>query len=479
MKNWISRIPQKYWAYLALLFWGAMCFLLLNKTPYGVDEGAAQGLLLTWSLVDNVVSSVVTLGFPDFRAVILAPVGFLWTGNLLAAKIFTILVMAATAWSLHSWRRRRGDSEGALLATGLLLISPLVFSQIDTISVAPYLLFAFALGAWADLKYRESPQAFGGMYFAQMLLCLISITLHPAGLAYPLALLWRWYKDPLNKKQQSYFFGGIIFTVLLALILTLGWSHVMWFVNPVRGLSAALFGPADSKALGANRWFSGLGVLVILIFVIWKQAGNLWADFLGQIFLVALIIGMLTGDETLGMLALTIGLYWGLPLLLQKQTDFHGGFWQQRGVVLVLIVVVSTTFMMTDKAYYMNMMAGKLAPSDSLIKDFADNIANLPNDAEHKQNSPADKPVRVASQWPARTMLACRCDTLALPPNAKDEQALYAVLQGLNYLIFDPRDPANSSLSHNLALMDAGKVETVALQQGGVIVEIKKPATTN
>ncbi len=479
MKNWISRIPQKYWAYLALLLWGVIYLLLLNKTPYGVDEGAAQALLLAWSLVDNVVSSVVTLGFPDFRAVFLAPVGFLWTGNLLAAKIFTILVMAATAWGLHSWRRHRGDSEGALLATGLLLISPLVFSQIDTISVAPYLLFTFALGAWTDLKYRESPQAFGGMYFAQMLLCLVSITLHPAGLAYPLALLWRWYKDPLNKKQQSYFFGGIIFTVFLAIVLTLGWSHVTWLTNPVRGLSAALFGPANSKALEANRWFSGLGVLVILIIVIWKQAGNLWKDFLGQIFLVALLIGMLTGDETLGVLALTIGLYWGLPLLLQKQTDFHGGFWQQRGVVLVLVIVISTTFMMTDKADYLNMMAGKLAPSDSLIKDFVEDIANLPNNLGQQVISPTVKTFRVASQWPARTMLACRCDTLALPPGAQDEQTLYAMLQGLNYLMFDPRDPANRSLSHNLALMDAGKVETVALQQGGVIVEVKKPATTN
>jgi hypothetical protein len=49
-------------------------------------------------------------------------------------------------------------------------------------------------------------------------------------------------------------------------------------------------------------------------------------------------------------------------------------------------------------------------------------------------------------------------------------------LRGVNYLIFDPRDPANSSLSSNLATMDAGKVETVALQSGGVIVEIKSAA---
>jgi hypothetical protein len=473
MNNWLIRIPQKYWAYFALLFWGVICFMLLNKSTYGIDEGAAQALLLTWSVADNVVSSIVTLGLPDFRAVFLAPVGFLWTGNVIAAKIFTILVMAVVAWAFHSWRRRSGDSEGALLATGLLLISPLVLNQLDSISVAPYLLLTFVLGAWADLKYRESPQAFGGMYFAQILLCLVSVTLHPAGLAYPLALLWTWYKNPLNKKQQSYFFGGIVFTVLFGLILTLGWSHVAWFTNPMKGLSSMLLGPADSKGLGADRWISGIGMLFILLVVIWKQVSNLWADFLGRILLAALIISMLTGDETLGMVALTVCLYWGLPLLLQNDTDLKGGFWQQRGVVLVLIVVISTTYMMIDKARYQNMLAGQLGPSDSLIKSFVENIESLPNDA-HKQNSPADKPIRIASQWPARTMLACRCDTLALPPAAKDEQALFAMLQGVKYLVFDPRDPANRSLSHNLALMDAGKVETVALQRGGVIVEIKQ-----
>jgi hypothetical protein len=135
--------------------------------------------------------------------------------------------------------------------------------------------------------------------------------------------------------------------------------------------------------------------------------------------------------------------------------------------------VVSTTYMMIDKENYQSMLAGQLEPSDSLIKYFVEDIASLPNDG-NKQSVPVDKPMRIASQWPARTMLACRCDTLALPPAAKDEQAWFAMLQGLKYLVFDPRDPENRSLSHNLALMDAGKVETVALQRGGVIVEIKQ-----
>lgn len=473
MNNWLLRIPQKYWAYLALSLWGALSFVLLHKTSYGIDEGAAQALLLAWSVAGDVVSPIVTLGLPDFRTVFLAPVGFLWTGNVLAAKIATIIVMAVVAWTFHAWRKRSGDSEGALLATGLLLISPLVLDQIDTISVAPYLLITFALGAWSDQMYRESPQAFGGMYFAQLFLCLVSITLHPAGLAYPLALLWTWYKTPLNKKQRNYFFGGIAFTVLLALVLTLGWSHVEWFTNPIKGLSSMLLGSADGDEIGVSRSIAGIGMLFILLWVIWKQASNLWADLLGRILLVALIIGMLTGDEIFGMVALTTCLYWGLPLLLQKRTGSQGGFWQQRGLALLLIIVISTTFMIIDKARYQEVLEGKLAPHDNLINALVENIESFSKD-EHKQNSSTEKSFRVASQWPARTMLACQCDTLPLPPAAKDEHALFAMLRGINYLVFDPRDPVNSSLSQNLALMGEGKVETIALQQGGVIVEIKK-----
>ena len=476
MNNWLSKVPQKYWAILSLLLWGALCFLLLNKTAYGIDEGAAHALLLAWSVADNVVSSIVTLGLPDFRAVILAPVGYLWTGNILAAKIATILVMAGAAWAFHAWKKRSGDSEGALLATGLLLISPLVLDQIDTISAGPYLLLTFALGAWADQMYREKPQAFGGKYFAQLFLCMASVTLHPIGLAYPLALLWSWYRDPINRKQQGYFIGGIALTVTLTLLLTMGWRNVEWFANPVMGLSSILFGSTEGGDTGAMRWISGIGTLFILLLVIFKQAKNLWADLLGRACLAALVIGILTGDEVLGMIVLATCLYWGLPLILQRPTDVQGGFWQQRGVAMLLIFVIATAFMNIDKARYQNVLEGNLVPRDNLIKALVENIEG-PQSNQTASKSSSEKPIKIASEWPARTMLACRCNTLPLPPSAKDDQALFAMLRGINYLIFDPRNPHNSSLSHNLALMGAGKVETIVLQQGGVIVEIKNSPT--
>ena len=145
-------------------------------------------------------------------------------------------------------------------------------------------------------------------------------------------------------------------------------------------------------------------------------------------------------------------------------------------MAMLLIFILSTTFMLADKARYQMVQGGYLSPRDILIKTLAEDSGNFSVD-ESSQNPPAKKPVRVASQWPGLTMLACRCDALPLPPSAKDSEALLAMLRSVNYLIFDPRDPGNSSLSHNLATMESGKVETVALQQGGVIVEIKGPAS--
>ena len=475
MKNWMLHIPNRYWAYLALAFWGALSFLLLNNTPYGIDEGAARALLLVWSVVDNVVSPVAASGLPDFRTIFLVPAGILWTGNILAAKITTIIVMSGAALYIYFWRQRTGNSESALLASGLLLLSPLVIDQIDSISVAPYLLITFALGAWADKIFREKPLAFGGMYFAQMFLCLVSTTLHPAGLAYPLALLWTWYRTPVGK-QRIFFFGGIIFSVLFALLLTQGWHHIEWFTNPIRSLSSLLLGSTAAPNIGTSRWVAGIGTAILLVLVIWKQAGNIWADLLGRTLLVSLVVGMLAGDESWAVIALTICLYWGFSLLLETSAGTSGGFWRQRGLILSLIFIISTSFMLVDKARYQKVLSGELAPRDSLIKTLVESTSSHPDDESATQDQPATKPLLIASQWPGSTMLACRCGAFPLPPPAKDGLALLEMLHGINFLIFDPSNPKNRALSQHLAIMNAGKVETLALQDGGVIVEIKEPA---
>ena len=495
MNNWLSRIPREYWGYLALSVWGALSLLLLHKTVYGIDEGAAHALLLVWSVADDLVSPIVTLGLPDFRTVFFIPVGALWTGNVVAAKVTTLIVMAFAAWSLHAWRKQSGDDESALLATGLLLISPLLQAQIDTISLAPYLLFTIAMGVWADRIYRETPQVFGGMYFTQIFLSLVCTTLHPMGLAYPLALLWGWYKNPLDKKQRDYFYFGIGGAIVFALLLTLGWNHVTWFANPLKVLANLLLGVPGLDDSDAVRWVAAIAMLCVLGWVILRQFANIWSDMLGRVLLLALIIGVLVGDETYSVIALVLCLYWGLPMLLPKAVNQQSGFWGQRGLIFTLTFVLSTAYMVMDRARYETMLIGDMSPRDSLIKTLAEEGGLFLNEApaeiptvdlaassvpEAASQQPAGKKrLRVASQWPALTMLACRCDALPLPPAAKDGAALLAMLKGVDYLIFDPRNPQNSALSFNIANMAAGRMETVALRQGGVIVQVKHNASVD
>ncbi len=474
MNNWLSRIPKEYLAYLVLAVWGAVVFMLLNKSNYGLDEGGAHALLLVWSVADGVVSSIVTLGLPDFRTLFFIPAGVLWTGSVVAAKMTTLLVMAMVAWGLHSWRSQfKEQEESSLLATGLLLISPVTLHQIDTISVAPFLLFVFAMGAWTDKIYRESKLALGGMYFAQIFLCLIAVTLHPMGLAYPLMLLWTWYKNPLDREHRNYIFVGIASAMVIALVLTMGWRHVGWFANPVRATSSLLLGPSDGGDLGIGGWIFGVGTLVLLFWVAISQAAKLWADLLGRILLAALVVGIFIGDENFAVVALVVVLYWGLPMLLK--VGAQGGFLAQRGIALIAIFALSTASMLNDKAAYQSVQLGELLPRDALIRAFSENASDiLKGEARGNQAKDATvRKLRVASQWPGLTMLACRCDALPLPPEARDSDALYAMLKGVDYLLFDPHDPANSALSHNLATMEAGLVETVDLRKGGVIVEVR------
>ena len=73
----ISRIPSYSWGILAMIVWGGVILALglVRFTPYGLDEGAARGLLLNWSIVDAIANPVVIFGLPDLRALFFVPPG--------------------------------------------------------------------------------------------------------------------------------------------------------------------------------------------------------------------------------------------------------------------------------------------------------------------------------------------------------------------------------------------------------------------
>ena len=76
-------------------------------------------------------------------------------------------------------------------------------------------------------------------------------------------------------------------------------------------------------------------------------------------------------------------------------------------------------------------------------------------------------------------MIACKCDTLPLPPAARDPQAQLAMLHSITYLLFNPRQAKNAALARNLAIPGGGFIETIALQPDGVLLHFKNAITSH
>jgi hypothetical protein len=478
INTFMSRIPLRYWGYLFLSLWGGAILFLLRPDLYNLDEGSAKSLLIVWSIADQVAASVVTFGAPDLRALLFLPVGFLWPGSVFAAKVFTTLLLAFSIWLLYLWNRHNVNSESALIASGLLVISPLILEQIDTLSPGIYLLPTFALGAWLNAEYRANPRPGGGWYFSQLLVSAFSVSLHPIGLAYPLALLWSWYKNPLDQKQKKYFFIGVSFVALFTLLMLRGWSYVEWFQNPIKSLAITMLGSSLGGEISTVRWIVGGCVLVGLAFVVIKQHRNLWSDFTGRTLLIGLTLGVTTGDSAWGIIALCLILYFGVPLLLKLHHDRSGkGFVQQRGLMMLFIIIISSVFMRADKSHYEIRQSGFLSEEDQLIRFLVEEADNARKIAEEDKGGRNPVPLRVASQWPSRTMIACKCDTLPLPPAAKDPQAQLTMLHSITHLLFNPRQANNTALARNLSVLGGGVIETIALQPGGVLLHFKNVNT--
>ena len=278
----VSKL-YRYWGAAVLLIWGALAigFSLLRFDAYGIDESAARALLSNWSVSDRVVNPIVTLGVPDLRALLFLPLGAYWTGSFVAVKVFMLIVLFAATTLLYRWSKQHQDGESALIASGLLLIAPLSLMQINSVGAGPFLLLGFAVGFWLNKKYRTSSKPLGGWYFCQLLLIFILVSIHPAGLAYPLALAWEWRTNPVNTTQQRQFHIGIALTVIFALLFSylLGRPALDWLLNPLTTLGAAVMGktPGDPKPV---EWVSGIMPALFVCTVIFFQRRRLVANLL-------------------------------------------------------------------------------------------------------------------------------------------------------------------------------------------------------
>jgi len=178
------------------------------------------------------------------------------------------------------------------------------------------------------------------------------------------------------------------------------------------------------------------------------------------------LVGLSAADDTWGLTALVVILFRGMHyLVLINEKLNRPGLLGERGIVLACLFVLATAFMVGDKTYAQVIRTHTLSPQDKLIQDTA-KIAKVEEKLKGQQ-------VRIASQWPGRTMLACKCYVLPLPPPAPNNEAFIKQIHGIDYIVFDHKDRANKDLVREIAKA-GGALETVAIKSAGVILQVRK-----
>lgn len=458
-------------AALLLLPWAALAGFALRTGPYGLTEEGSKALLLAWSLGDQVPSAVFTLGAPDIRAIFFLPLGFLWPGQVIAAKLLTLLTMAGAGVSLYCWRARDEQAEAALLATGLLLIAPLTLDSIDSLAAAPFLLAIFGAASWLNRMVSHERGTLGGWFFAQLLGCAVAVSLHPAGLAYPAVLLLYWLKEPRDRRDRQIALLGIPLMVVLVLVMRLGWTGVHWGQNPFPSAAAVFGGRRSEDEFSSVAWLGGFALIALTSVVVLHEGRRLLADLTGGTLLLGVLFGAVAADRSWALLVLALLLYGGFPWLLRACAPLAGrGLMVQRGWLWVLLVLICTAFLRVDRSDFEAGRRNLLSAEDELISDFAVGIEGLQN---HATEAGRAAPILVASSWPARTSIACKCAALPLPPAAKDPASQLAMMRGVSYVILSD-DMDNRALANNFSQLSS-RMEVLSKQAGGVILHIKPP----
>lgn len=459
----LENLSPKYIFFGSLLLWIGACFLLgiFRLDAFNLDEGAARSLLVNWSVSDQIANPIFILGAPDFRALLYLPLGMYWTGNILAAKILSSLFGFCAAAVLYRWAHKTNSQESALVAAALLLISPILLGQIDSMGAAPIILLFVGLAAWLDELYRKSEKPYGARYFLQLILIAVLVTLHPIGLAYPVALLLWWKFNPASGKKNRHIYIGVGIAVFVAMAIKGGWDQIEFFGNPVKAIAQVLTGGVVYGAEDLN-WVAAIVATIALGIVLIVDRRFFLNDLVGMAFGLMFVVGLAMADVTWAATVLAFALFRLIPLLTGVKFSRGGmSFLGQRGTLVGVSFVITLFFMFQVKAHAMGMKFGILAPEDELIQA----VATIAKDET--------KAFRVASQWPARTMIVVKRDVLPLPPAfSTPEELKEKALQGLTHIVFDPYKKQNVAFAKTLSMLPE-ETETIALMKAGAIIAVR------
>jgi hypothetical protein len=306
-------------------------------------------------------------------------------------------------------------------------------------------------------------------------------------------LIYTWSQAPRDQRPREYFLIGIPVVVAVALAMRMGWAGIGWLQNPLPAAAAIFNSNGAELALPGADWVAGAALIAVAVAVAVHERRRLFADLTGGSLLLALPFGALAADRIWALLLFALLLYGGLPWLLRACAPLAGrGLMIQRGWLWLILLLVCTAFMRTNRGDFEAARNLRFSAEDQLIRDFADGISTLrateapaaaagstaPAAGAAPPAAPlgaalAAAPILVASSWPARTSIACKCDGLPLPPAASDPQSQLAMMRGVSYVILgDSVD--NRPLAFNFAQMGA-QIEVLAREPGGVILHLKPP----
>jgi len=464
----IDSIQPRHIGLLAMCGLAFLYMALFRYDSYGIEEGAARALLINWSIIDKVANATALFGIPDLRSLMFIFLDIHWAGSLPAAKMFTLFMVFATALMLYRWGENNDSAETSTIATALLLIAPITVMQVDSISSGVFLLFCFICAFWLEKMYDDNRHTLPGSIFMLILISAFAVSLHPMGLALPIALLLLWLpkKDNLvDSKKRRNLMIGIGSSSMILLIMRWGWSGLESQGGHLASLGAILSGSPILQATPPIGY--GLIVASLLSFTIAVYIYRRYFELFSLTLVIACLIGLLRPDTSWALMALTCILFLGLPMLtaLHRKTGIQNLI-GQRGLILILIVVCTSIFTSADKHYRMISQLKLKSDVDYLLTSAAA-IAN-----ENKDE------FIIASQWPARTMLATKRDVLPLPPQRilKDATIFSEKTAGITHFMFDPNATKNKALARISASL-GHQMEAIELLPAGVIIQVNRGKT--
>lgn len=456
-----ARFRPRHLAMVGICLLAAAFLYLLRYDNYGIEEGAARALLINWSIVHRIANPIAFFGVPDLRAILFIPLDLHWAGSLPAAKVFTMLFLFAAVLMMHRWSAVRDDEEVAMLASGLLLISPICLMQIDAIGSGVYLLFGFISIFFLHGRLRSSADGVPSDFFLLMLLVAFVVSLHPIGMAAPIALLIAWRRIGRHRRRRL-IMAAITATATGVALLRWGWSGMEDPGAIPSVLGDIWLGPPMIHP--PHLW---LGYLIGLLLLAALVAIPIWRrlDLMAGMLLVAGLIGLYHPDHAWALVVAAFFYYLGIPVLIRLNSRIGGGGMAgQRGLVLLVVALVAMLCSQSGKAMSRIRTEGLKSPTDLLISVVARDAADL------------HRPFLAASQWPGRTMLATRRDVFPLPPADGDVERFKRNIAPLTHILFDERNPAQRPLVESLATV-TGAWETVAITEGGVVLRRRSGGT--